>query len=152
MFDTFPDFGKNGEPFESIVNSSQIEGRAVGKSTKKRSKTDGNTVKKRRRKSDVFFAGFALLVGGIWKHFGNQNAIKNRVKNLMRFWRPNQANKPVIWGRFGGMRGGIGEDPPPPFGGAGRDKIGLSNSVEISTERGTPRLPPFRHSHKVLFT
>ena len=45
MFDTFSEFGKNGEPFESIVNSSQIEGRAVGKSTTKRSNTDRKTVK-----------------------------------------------------------------------------------------------------------
>ena len=34
IFDTFSYFGKNGEPFKSIANSSQIEGRAVGKSTK----------------------------------------------------------------------------------------------------------------------
>ena len=40
IFDTFSDFAKNSQPFETIVNSSEIEGRAVGKSTKKRSKTD----------------------------------------------------------------------------------------------------------------
>ena len=55
IFDPFSEFGKNGEPFESVVNSSQIEGRAVGKSTKKLSKTDEKTVKKLRRKSDAFF-------------------------------------------------------------------------------------------------
>ena len=59
MFGTFPDFGKNGAPHESDANSSKIEGRAVGKSTKKRSETDGKTVKKLRRKSDAFFVDLA---------------------------------------------------------------------------------------------
>ena len=123
IFDTCFDFGKNGEPFESIVNSSQIEGRAVGKSTKKRSKTDEKTVKKLRRKSDAFFVDFGSILEGFWEHFRSQNAIKNRVKILMRLWRSKRGGALVFWGRFGGMRGG-----------AGRDRTGLSNSVEISTE------------------
>ena len=80
-------FWKKWRPFERIVNSSQIEGRAVGKSTTNRSKTDGETVKKLRRKSDTFFDDFGFILGGFWKHFGSQNAIKNRVKFWMRFWK-----------------------------------------------------------------
>ena len=64
IFDIFSDFGKNVKLFESIVNSSQIEGRAVGKSTNKRSKTDEKTVKKLRRKSDAFLGDFDAILGG----------------------------------------------------------------------------------------
>ena len=80
IFNIFPDFGKNGEPYETIVNSNQIAGPAVGKSIKKRPKTDENTVKKLRQKSGVFFNGFGCILGGFWEHFGDQNTIKNRVK------------------------------------------------------------------------
>ena len=53
---------------------------------------------------------FCIILGGFWHHFGSPNAFKNRVKFWMRFWRPNEANKHLIWGRLGGMRGGPGED------------------------------------------
>ena len=49
----------------------------------------------------------------------------------MRFWKLKVAPDPVKEGRRGGMRG-----VP-----AGRDRTGLPNSVEISTERGAPRIP-----------
>ena len=121
LFDVFSDFGKNGEPFESIVKSSQIEGRAPGQS-KKRYKTDGKTVKTLRGTSDALFVDFVPCLGRFWEHFGSQNAVKHRMKMLMRFWRPNQANKPVILGRLGGMRGVPGED----YGGV-REPISAEN-------------------------
>ena len=29
-----------------------------------------------------------MILGAFWKHFGSQEAFKNRVKFWMRFWRP----------------------------------------------------------------
>ena len=73
VFDTFSDFAKNSQPFETIVNSNEIEGRAVVKSTKKRSKTDEKMVKKPGGKSDAFFVDFGMILGGFWEHFGYEN-------------------------------------------------------------------------------
>ena len=73
IFDTFSDFAKNSQPFETIVNSSEIEGRAVGKSTKKRFKTNGKIGKKLGGKSDAFFVDFGIILGGFWEHFGYEN-------------------------------------------------------------------------------
>ena len=33
---------------------------------------------------------FGIILGGFWHHFGSQNAIKNRLKFWMRFWRPGK--------------------------------------------------------------
>ena len=53
---------------------------------------------------------FGIILGGFWHHFGSPNAFKNRVKFWRSFWRPNEANRHLIWGRRGGMREGPGED------------------------------------------
>ena len=107
---TFSDFAKKGAPHEFIVNSSEIEGRAPGKAIKKRSKIKEKTVRKHTSEKHAFFLNFGSILGGFWHHFGSQNAIKNRMKFWKRFWRPNDANRLLIWGRPGGMRGGPGED------------------------------------------
>ena len=53
---------------------------------------------------------FGIILEGFWHYFGSQNAIKNRVKFWMRFWRPTEAPAHLHEGRPGGMRGGPGED------------------------------------------
>ena len=53
---------------------------------------------------------FGIILEGFWHHFGSQNAIKNRVKFWMRFWKLKVEPDPVKEGRPGGMRGGPGED------------------------------------------
>ena len=72
-------------------------------------------------KNNTFFTNVCIVFGGFWGHFESQNALKNRMKFWTRFWMPKKGGGPIFWGRPGGMRGGPGEDPPPPFGGAGRD-------------------------------
>ena len=79
IFATFSDFAKNSQPFETIVNSSEIEGLAVGKSTKKHSKTDEKIVKKPGGKSDAFFVDFGYilkLLGALWGSKCYQNRVK----------------------------------------------------------------------------
>ena len=52
-----------------------------------------------------FGVDFWWILEGFWNHFGSQNGIKKSMKFCMSFWRRNWANKLVIWGRPGGMRG-----------------------------------------------
>ena len=42
---------------------------------------------KSSNKSEVFLIDFGTIFGGFWEHFGGQNTIKNRVGNLVFFWR-----------------------------------------------------------------
>ena len=95
---------------EIIVNSNEIEARALGKATKKPSKIEEKTVRKHTWEKHAFFMNFGIILEGFWHHFGSQNAIKNRVKFWMRFWRPTDAPGHLQEGRPGGMRGVPGED------------------------------------------
>ena len=83
----FPEFLKNGAPHASAVNSDCIEGRALQKSTKKRSEIEEKTVGKRKRTNNGFWDDFGSILGAFGDHFGRQNAFKNRVTFWMRFWR-----------------------------------------------------------------
>ena len=58
IFGTFPRASLPRDPCKTLVNTNEMEGRAPGKSTKKRFKTDGETDKKLRRNSDAFFVDF----------------------------------------------------------------------------------------------
>ena len=95
IFATFPRARFPRNPCKTLVNTNEIEGRAPGKSAKNSSETDEKTVKNLGRKSEAFFLDFGFILGGFWEHFGSQNAIKNRVKFWMCFWRSkNRKNDP----------------------------------------------------------
>ena len=44
-------------------------------------------LKKSIKKSEVFLIDFGPIFGGFREHFGGQNAIKNRVENLVFFFK-----------------------------------------------------------------
>ena len=48
---------------------------------------DPKWLKKSIKKSEVFLIDFGPIFEGFWEHFGGPNAIKNRVENLVFFWR-----------------------------------------------------------------
>ena len=60
--------------------------------------------KKSIKKSEVFLIDFGPIFGGFWDHFGGQNTIKNRVANLVFFWR----SKNESWSRLWRSKGGPG--------------------------------------------
>ena len=70
----------------------------------------------------MHFLSILAAFGRLLEHFRSQNAIKNRVKFWMRFWRSKRGAPSKSGGRFGGMRGGIGED----YGGV-RETISAEN-------------------------
>ena len=82
----FLNCAKNGAPHESIVNSSQVEGWAPGKSTKTNFKTEEKTAGNRKRKTYAFFDDVGVNLGGSREHFGSQNGTSNLVKSCMPFW------------------------------------------------------------------
>ena len=60
---TFPEFLKNNAPHASAVNSDWIEGRALQKSTKKRSETEKKkTVGTRKRTKNEFW----MMLAPFW--------------------------------------------------------------------------------------
>ena len=61
-------------------------------------------LKKSIKKSDVFLIDFGAIFGGFSEHFGGQNTSKNRVENLMFFWR----SKNESWSRLWRSKGGPG--------------------------------------------
>ena len=73
-------------------------------------KSDQKLDRNLHRNFNDFLKVFGVILEGFWEHCGSQNAIKNRVKIWMRFWRPKRERYPVPGARLGGMRGGIGED------------------------------------------
>ena len=69
------------------------------------------------KKSEVFLIDFGPIFGGFWEHLGGQNTIKNRVRNLVFFWRAENESWSRLWrskgspGVFacpGGVPGGPG--------------------------------------------
>ena len=52
----------------------------------------------------LFDIDFGSIFGGMWEHFGSQNTIKNRVENLVFFWR----SKNESWSRLWRSKGGPG--------------------------------------------
>ena len=66
---------------------------------KKRPKPSEKTMKIRRRKSDVFFMDFGLILGGFGEHFGDQKCIKKRVQFSME-----KTTWPICFLDVGGCR------------------------------------------------
>mgnify|MGYP001347131278 CR=1 FL=1 len=54
------------------------------------------------KKSEVFLIDFGPIFGRFWKHFGSQNAIKNRVVNGVFFWRSENESWSRLWSSMGG--------------------------------------------------
>ena len=77
---------------ESTLNSNQIKGPALGTATKKPSNIQ-KKVRKQRRKPDAFWMHSGSVLGGLWDHFGNQKAIKMRLKFWMRCSSPKRLPK-----------------------------------------------------------
>ena len=61
-------------------------------------------LKKSSKKSEVFLIDFGPIFGGFWEHFGGQNTIKNRVRNLVFFWRAKNESWSRLWRSKGGPR------------------------------------------------
>ena len=61
-------------------------------------------LKKSIKKSYVFLIDSGIIFGGFWEHFGSQNIIKNRVKQIVFFWR----SKNESWSRLWRSKGGPG--------------------------------------------
>ena len=59
-------------------------------------------LKKSSKKSDVFLIAFGPIYEGFWEHFGGQNANKNRVENLVFFWRAKKDSWSRLWRSKGG--------------------------------------------------
>ena len=71
---------------------------------KKAPKMEPKWLKKSIKKSDVFLIDLGPIFGGFWEHFGGQNSSKNRVENLVFFWR----SKNESWSRLWRSKGGPG--------------------------------------------
>ena len=61
-------------------------------------------LKKSNKKSEVFLIDFGPIFGGFWEHLGGQNTIKNRVRNLVFFWRAKNEAWSRLWRSKGGPR------------------------------------------------
>ena len=72
IFGIFPEFAENATPHESIINSSQIEGRALGTATKKLSIPHEN--------DDVKLTYFCAILDSFWEAFGMSLGAKRRSK------------------------------------------------------------------------
>ena len=67
------------------------------KMMKKGSKMEPKWLKKSIKKSEVFLIDFGPIFGGFWEHFGSQNTIKNRLENLVFFWRSKNESWSRLW-------------------------------------------------------
>ena len=61
-------------------------------------------LKKSIKKSEVFLIDFGPIFGSFWEHFGGQDTIKNRVENLVIFWRSKNESWSRLWRSKGGPR------------------------------------------------
>ena len=62
---SFSDFAKKARPHESIKNSSQIEGLALGKTTNKRPQNEGNTGMETTKKKEALLLNSGFILGAI---------------------------------------------------------------------------------------
>ena len=79
-------------------------------------------LKKSIKKSEVFLIDFGPIFEAFWEHFGGQNTIKNRLKDLVFFWKSKNESWSRLWRSKGGP-GVFGGPQACPEGAAGRARV-----------------------------